>query len=255
MNHQQLISKLEQYLRNPSKPSRGDVELAQYLLHFFVNRPAEKDDKSSILNNLCIYVVEAFDQLRQGQDAQTAAYRKAYLQAVNAYEVPYLTEVSFSDFERLATINQVSRLMTEITSDSWVGQDIESYLMAQDKVIHQKIRAFINQVYFHGLQARIDASSWRGMSGSFGNTELRSLVAAGRIMVTFARKTDDGDEDSVTLIGREGGPYLNLQSTYASFSLALDMIDEVISNWPTDREQQAQIYHDNTNVGIGIGPN
>ena len=106
------------------------------------------------------------------------------------------------------------------------------------------------------------------MSGKFGETELRTFICAGRRMFTFARRIDkskdsyfkkDGElycnEDSVSFVGEDHDLRClsaGIQSIQADFRTCLDMIEDVIKNWPTEIDEQRKVYKANKEVSMGF---
>jgi hypothetical protein len=152
------------------------------------------------------------------------------------------------------TISIVSGLMGKVTGDKWVEQEVSSYFLAQDRVLDQELHGFIRGVYRQGLVELHNRSKSRGMSGIFSLTHLRGFTTAGRIMLTFARISNEGiDTNSVSFVGDESDEYgfrFGTQSVYAPLEIASSMIRDVVDNWPSDPKERAIVYKSDKNVSI-----
>jgi hypothetical protein len=158
-------------------------------------------------------------------------------------------------------------MLREITGQDWVEHQIDTYCNAQKYVLQQTFDKFLRQVYRQGLGEMIDKCNKARMSGKFGETELRTFITAGRIMFTFARRIDKNkdsyykkegelycNEWSVSFVGEDGDPLClstGIQSVYANFRTAFDMIEDAIKHWSSDPKEQKKLYKADTKVSIG----
>lgn len=111
------------------------------------------------------------------------------------------------------------------------------------------IDQFVSAVYNKGLRSRIDRSRSSGMSGKFGDVKLMTYVMAGRVMLTFNRKST-----SVSLVASEdGAPCMGLQSLSGTYPEVRDVIQTVIDVF-RNRDGLLMPYNnlkDDKKVGIG----
>ena len=111
------------------------------------------------------------------------------------------------------------------------------------------VEEFNTKVFRNGLQAIIDASKKKGMSGTLEDIQLLSYVMAGRLMITFKR----GD-DSITFLGADGedntGFYV--RSIDATLPSARSMVDKVIEVWNTPNFDHKANFTDASGVNLGF---
>jgi hypothetical protein len=140
-------------------------------------------------------------------------------------------------------------MLREVTGNVWVEKAIDTYCNAQRYVLQQAFDKFLRLVYRRGLGEIINGCDKVGMSGKFGQTELRTFITGGRVIFTFARRIEEGNESgnecSVSFVG-EADDLLclsaGLQSVYCDLRTALDIIEDVIKNWPQDTKTRNLIY-------------
>lgn len=121
-------------------------------------------------------------------------------------------------------------------------------MVAEDKEFTPIRNAFFDSVCQHGLWQRIDEVDDRGMSGSFGDVELRSYVIAGRTMITIANKdnqitflTDDRERNGI-----------GLHTTEGDAEVIKSMVRTVIYGWPDDVSDQRNTFKANSKIQIGF---
>lgn len=251
---------------------KGQLAFASFLISYLENLTIPHDEKYDhwrIEPYLPQILVDAFEQLRTGTDEETARFRKDY-ETETGHPVPNITDIGQSrELDRCLTIQSTLGFMfKELTGEAWVENKIDAYCNAQQYVLQHTFDKFLRMVFSRGLYEIVDKDSQRGMSGKFGETELRTYVCAGRVMFTFARLIDkdkegyykkDGElysnEDSVSFVGEDSDPLClsaGIQSIQANFRTSLDMIEDVIKNWPTDIKEQKKVYMANKSVSMGF---
>ena len=198
--------------------------------------------------------VDAFEQLRIGSDVKTAAFRRMY-EEETGHGVPNITDLGASYIldQGSAIQTTLGFMFEDILGKDWVVHQIDSYVNAQKYVLQQTFDKFLRRVYRRGLYDLIAACQKSGMSGKFGQTELRTFTTAGRLMFTFARRVDGANEPSVSFLAEDGDPLAlsaGLQSVMADFRTCLDMVEEVIVHWPTDVAQQRNVFAASEKVSI-----
>ena len=213
-------------------------------------------------------MVDAFEQLRTSTDKTIVEFRKMY-EDETQHGVPNITDLGASNILHQGSAVQTTLgfMLREVTEQAWVEQQIDKYCNAQQMVLMQTFDKFLRLVYRRGMYNQLNATNAGGMSGKFGETDLRTFICAGRIMFTFARLIDkekagryekDGEvfsnEDSVTFIAEDEDPLClsaGIQSVYADFRTSLDMIEDVIKGWPAEPDAQKLVYKVSAGVGLG----
>lgn len=250
---------------------KGQRAFVSFLIHYLENlniRSDEKYDFFRIEPYLPELMVDAFEQLRTGTDEAAVKYRAMYEEETE-HKVPNITDLGESDILHQCSAVQTTLgfMLKEVTEQDWVEQEIEKYCNAQGHVLQQTFDKFIRLVYRRGMGDAVEKCTKRGMSGKFGETELRTFVMAGRIMFTFAKRIDKSkdsyyeesdklicNEDSVSFVAEDGDPLClsaGMQSIHADFRTALDLIEEVIKNWSQDAKEQRKLFKEDTKVGLG----
>ncbi len=251
---------------------KGQRDFVAYFIHYLQKLDIPSDAKYDfwdITPYLPELAVDAFEQFRTNDDLLTRTMRAIYEERTG-HEVPNITDLGASDVLTQASAVQTTLgfMLKDVTGLERVEQHIDAYCNAQKYVLQQTFDKFLRRVYRQGLYALINASELRGMQGEFGETELRTYTMAGRLLFTFARRIDkskdgyyeEGDrvicnERSVSFVAEEDDPLClssGIQSVYADFRTALDMIEDVIRLWPEGAEARAQLYKENATVGFGL---
>ena len=250
----------------------GQKAFANFLIHRLENLQIPHDEKYdfwTIEHHLPELMVDAFEQLRAGTDEITTRFRQEY-EAETGHEVPNIIDLGASNVldQGYAVQTTLGFMLKEITGQDWVEHKIDTYCNAQKYVLQQTFDKFLRLVYRQGLGEMADKFDKRGMSGKFGKTELRTFIMAGRVMFTFARRekgktgvyangklvhTTPYQENNVSFVGEDGDPLClsaGLQSVQTDFRTALDMIEDVIKHWSSDKKEQKKLYRANSNVSI-----
>lgn len=252
---------------------KGQKAFAKFLIHYLENLQIPHDEKYdfwTIEHHLPELMVDAFERLRTDTDEVVTRFRKQY-EAETEHEVPNILDLGASNIldQGSAVQTTLCFMLREITGEAWVEDKIDAYCNAQKYVLQQTFDKFLRLVYRRGMYEIADKGDERGMSGKFGNTELRTFICAGRIMFTFARRKKgktvfyghDGKafhtvpyhEDSVSFVGEDGDPLClsaGIQSVHADFRNSLDMIEDVIKRWPETEKERKRLYRANKNVSI-----
>jgi hypothetical protein len=247
MKQAQLVNVLKAYGNTNSESQRGRMKgqatfalfLASYVERLVI--PADQEyDFWDIDNHIPRIIVGAVRAFEKSEEPWIAEFRKAYEKE---------TEHPFYDPTRVYAGNNVGEVLeVEMIKEIIYGimgprgvylrNDVDALLNAERHVVALRFSQFEDQVYYvGGLSKKIAKCRFKGMSGQFGDTTLRSYAIAAILMLTFSRGSGE-NEDSVSfvceeddLIGLNGG----LQSCYAELPIALAMIEDVITNWPTSK--------------------
>ncbi len=277
MHKKDLISGLKHFVTRYDKGKghgtswKGQRAFAIFLVHYLENLKIPSDEEYDFWKvepYLPELMVDAFEQLRTGADDATVRFRQSY-ETETGHEVPNITDLGESNIldQGSAVQTTLGFMLKEVTGQGWVEHQIDTYCNAQKYVLQQTFDKFLRLVYRRGLGEMIDKCAKAGMSGKFGETELRTFVTAGRIMFTFARRIDkskDGyykkegelycNEWSVSFVGEDGDPLClsaGIQSVHADFRTALDMIEDVIEHWSLDQKERENLYRADVKVALG----
>lgn len=269
MHKKELVAGLKRFANHCEW--KGQQAFANFLVYYFENLTIPSDEKYDFWNiepYLPELMVDAFENLRTGTDERVVRFREEYELEVG-HAVPNITDLGASNIlDQVSVVHTtLGFMLRDITGKDLVAQQIDAYCNAQRYVLQQTFDKFLRLVYRRGLGEIADKCDKRGMSGKFGETELRTFIMAGRIMFTFARRIDkskagfykkDGElycnERSVSFVGEDGDPLClsaGIQSVQCYFRTALDLIEDVINRWPQDHKEQKKIYKADTKVSIG----
>lgn len=270
MKKKELIERLKMFSRK-SLDWKGQYAFVSFLVYYLENLDIPKDDKYDFWQidpYIPQLMFDAFEQLRLGTDEQTAKFRRSYELEVG-HKVPNITDIGASNIldQSNAVQTTLGFMLREVMGDENIRYRIDAYCNAQKHVLMQFFDKFLRSVYRHGMYEIIHGCGKRGMSGRFDGVELRIFVTAGRIMFTFGKrinKNRDGhymkrgklyrNEWNISFIGEYDDPLClsaGIQSVNADFRTALDMIEEVVKNWPKEITKQKKILKPDDNVSFG----
>jgi len=262
MHKQELIDRLRNFIVGNKANCKGQEAFVGFLIRYFEKLHIPNDEKYDFWQiDPCLpeLMVDAFEQLRTGDDEATVRLRQMYEKETD-HEVPNITDLGESNIldQCSAVQTTLGFMLEEVTGRSLVKNEIDAYCNAQKHVLQQTFDKFLRRVYRRGMFKIIDQSRSSGMNGDFGETNLMNFSTAGRLMFTFARKRDkekdsiyeEGgktyyNEYSVSFVVGDGDPLglsAGLQSVFTDFRTALDMIEDVINHWPSTESEQRKIY-------------
>lgn len=253
---------------------KGQKTFALFLARYLDNLEIPSDEKYDfwdIKPYLPELLVAAFESLRTNDEEWVVEYRNKYEQDTG-HEVPNITDIGEgSIFARQSAIQTtLGFMMRDVMGErgGWIENQIDKYCNAQDHVLKQTMDKFLRRVWWQGMYKMVAKNSSGGMSGKFGETDLRTFRSGGRIMFTFARRhkgktgiyfggklveTLPYEEDSVSFVADDSDPLAlgtGLQSLETTFRTALDMIEDVISNWPDSQKKREKIYATSKDVSL-----
>lgn len=261
MKKKELIERLKGLSRK-NLGWRGQRPFVNFLIYYLEGLNIPNDEKYDFWHLdpfIPQVMIDAFEQLRLGTDEQTAKFRRSYELEVG-HKVPNITDIGASNIlDQCNTVQTtLSFMLEDVMGDKGVRYKIDAYCNAQRHVLMQFFDKFLRSVYRQGMYQVIRECNKSGMSGKFGETELRTFLMAGRVMFTFARKIDpkkdnhykDGDEIrcnewSVSFVGEDGDPLglsAGIQSVHANLHISLNLIEEVIEKWPQSKAKQKKIF-------------
>lgn len=271
MHKQELIDKLNRFIAKNSDPqkriTRGQIATAKFLARYLekLNIPQDTEyDFWSIEPYLCKIAIDAFEELRTGTDEETIRFREEYEADVH-HSVPNLTDLgSCSMVDQTLSASCLGQLLDDMTEREGIRFELQEYCFAQLHVVKQVFRRFIREVYGQGMFQLIEKCSRKGMGGKFGEVELRTYVIAGRILFTFAKRIDKSkkghyvendelycNEWYVTYVAESDDPLClsaGIQSIAGDMQSSVELIEEVIKNWPKGPKAQKKIFHADNKV-------
>jgi hypothetical protein len=258
MQKREFIGRLRFFLRNPSRAnrSRGQEIFVRFLINYLEELDLsvhEQYDFWHIELYLPELLVAAVETFRTGMEPNVIALREMY-EVEAEHKVPNVTDFGASNIieQSLFVQSLLCFTMKEVTEQEWVEGAIDKYVKAQQYVVQQTFDRFVRHCYSRGMFQIIAKTSTRGVGGKFGNVHLRTYVMAGRTMITFARKKGD-EEEGLSFVSDDSDPMAlsaGLQSVQTDFRTALDMIDMVIANWPSDPKAQAKVFAPDKKIQI-----
>lgn len=277
MHKKDLINRLEgvigAYEAEKRRGMSGKLVLAQFFLYYFTKLVIPHDEKYDfwdIRPYLSKLFVDAFEELRTGSDIEIVSFRGKYEKEIGG-EIPNILDAGDGNdlLKQISSVMNISSVVKDIFKGDSFSLQIEAYCRAQFTVIEQTFDNFLRRVFRNGMHSIIKVCLKSGMSGKFGKTELRTFTSAGRIMFTFARRKRGKtfiygpdnkvievlpyQEQSISFVAEDGDPLClgaGIQSVFCDFFTALNMINDVIKNWPADSETQWASYKADKDVSM-----
>lgn len=236
--------------------SKGEKTFIEYLLWYFrKDGSVPRYEYGGLYQHLPEHMLEAWNELRFSTSPVVQTFRDVYIKETDGRPIPDLTNPgSPGATYRALKIEMVRRTVSDASECPAIAAAVEFYLKAKDLMIEHALHRFNIKVYRQGWRKLVKDCDLRGMSGTFGSTELLSMCTAGRIVMTFVRKRGE-ERDSVTFVADEsdgGGYSTGIQSLDTDYAAACAMLDEVAANWPTDAAEQRNLYKGNKEVGFGF---
>lgn len=221
-----MLTKTEFILRLKGHIARGDTErlgqtaMRKVLLEFFEKAEVTEHEDGELLKNLPKYIAAAFKN-------------------------PSLTDVTKSLVQqRTDFIRKLGLLLENITGWPRCREELESYCLAQDRVIEQYFDKFLEEVYCHGLAELANINKNNMLEGGFGATMLLIRPAKDSRTIIFWRKPYYyRGEASIVVFSRgkqicQPARFVLKEVIADSFYKAIEMIEEVINRWPVNLEDQ-----------------
>ncbi|HEX4662126.1 MAG TPA: hypothetical protein VH144_00765 [Candidatus Saccharimonadales bacterium] len=235
--------------------TRGQETLAHYLAHYFRNLdiPAEHEyDFWHIDQHLPQLLIGAMENFRTSEEGIVVNLRATYEFEVG-HELFDLTSV-WGSGDPMLEVHSISSLLVEVTGrQQWLEEKIDRVFNAKRRVLEQGVYLFMERVYRHGLGQLIADTRLRSMSGTFGQTKLRSYATAGRLMISFVRPGEEEDQFVTIICGEDDllGLGVGVQSVYTDIHTALEMFAEVTTHWPVQKAAQRAIFRSDKKVKLG----
>lgn len=261
MNKNELIKKIRVYIASGLIRSRGENAFLSFFAEFLANLdiPADrKYDHWSIDQYLPEIVVAAHEQFRESENDLAKKWRAEY-EKDTGHQIPHLTNIGESPIIHHALeVGSIGNSFEQIIGENlgkYICRSIEIYCTAQSMLVQQTFDMFARRVYQQGLFEIVRDCKGRGMNGKFGETWLRSYILTGRIMFTFCRTSDEEFESQVSFVGEETDTLLlsaGIQSIDANVHLCVEMINDVINNWPKNHHDREKVFFGNDNVKLDV---
>ncbi|MFA4998869.1 MAG: hypothetical protein WC514_02510 [Candidatus Paceibacterota bacterium] len=271
MNKKWLIQALSKYHMKDTPRSKGTLHFIRFFIDYLEKLDTSHYDKHDFVHiehYLPEIVADVCERFRTSNDPETLSSRQAFQKELGR-EFPNITDLDQSNsLDQNSEAMEIAHVLAEVTGQQWVEKEIEVYLLAQQTVLQQTFDKFLRRVYRKGMFNLIDKCEERGMTGKFGETDVRTYVIAGRIMFTFARKIDKSkgglfqegeqvysNEDSVSFVGGDDDPLClsaGIQSIHADLKTGMDMIEDVIKGWPEQEKEQKRVFKADKDVKMDV---
>jgi len=241
MKQAQLVSVLQDFGNANREPqpgrTKGQATFALFLSKYIAGLKIPHDqeyDFWQIDNHIPSILVGAIRAFEKSEELWIVEFRKTYEKEI---EHPFYdpTQVyAGNNVHAALEVSMIQELIYNITEAGYLRHEIDVLLNAERNLVGLRFAQFQDQVYHvGGLNKVITECEFKGMSGKFGETTLRSYVMAGRLMFTFSRGSGE-NESTVSFVCEEDDPVGlggGLQSCYAELPVAISMIEDVITNW------------------------
>ncbi len=245
MKKSQLVGAFRAYGARYNGSDRSRRTLAAYIAYWIEKADIDQDD-SRVEDYLPQFLIGAFDELLNLGDEVIVSFRQAF-ETDAGYPFPDLTGLGAgNDFYQMMTIESIGSLVAEVTERPHLLTEINALFSAERWLVHQRFYHFLNRVYRSGLADIIAEHPQAQMSGQFGETTLHSVQAIGKLLLSFSRANSSEQTEQVMSfacsdndkLGRDGG----LLSCRVDLQTMLDMLEDVMANWPADRAAQREMY-------------
>ncbi len=257
MKKSDLVAALRDFAEQQCGRSRGQNVLAYYFAYWFDRLEISADqqyDFWEIDNRIAQLLVSAVEELLISESSPIKRLREMY-ELETEHSIPDPMDITGDGIDQALFVQSLGFLFHDVTAQNWISGQIGQVFNAQRHLLMQRVYVFVDKVYTRGLAKFIHDTQERGMSGTVGETTIRTYYVAGRQLITFARpSTDEAKaEHSMTLICGEDDPLalgIGTQSIFTDFQTALAMLDDVITNWPDELEQAWMLLAPDDQIGI-----
>ncbi len=269
LKKQDVINKIDA-LRRSKLNWKGQWAFLTYFAGYLESIDTSKSDQydfTEITYHLPQLALDAFEEMRTSPK-QVAVDARLLYEKEMGYPVPNVTTLGASYLlnQTQAVQVHIGFLLEEITGNDRIALLVDAYCNAELNLLRQRFDRFVRLVFARGMYRIINDSTRQGIGGTFGETELRTYVLAGRLMFTFARKIDknlpghyekDGlrirNENSFSFVASDDDPHAlsaGIQSVDCDLATALAMIVDVILGWPDGADAQLALFVPNENICI-----
>lgn len=259
MKKREVLQNLERYLRSGNIRTKGEEPFARFFYYWLTRLSIPSDEKYDfydIAPYLPQLAVDAWEAMRTDTvDAEAVNYRLDYENALGRSMANILQVGEGRMLDSVSGQLTIQYLIKAITGNNdRAGLEAYTYCNAEIQVLQCMFDKFLREVYRRGLFEIISEESTRGMKGTFGPTELRTYIIAGRTMFTFARPKKKGIEVSVSFVAGDSDSLAleaGIQSVQANLATAYNMIEDVISRWPEDSKSQMRLFKPDPKIFFG----
>jgi hypothetical protein len=241
MNKQELVQKLREVAESERQYSSQNSDFANYLAGYVERLDLSYFEKFKHIN---FNIEDKLQQIVVGCVAEIRRLRVDPPKDLGYGEIADFEKIyCFDDREKFdgldvygaAIAKTVVRLVTQ--SDKIV-EHLDKVLRPDWHAIHAAFFRFLDVAYSRGLYQEIRDNYPKTTEKKFGQTTLQGWEFAGRICVKFVRGDPDNHPEHVIVFTCDTGDVhgfgAGLTANHADLSVALTMIDEVVTNWPTN---------------------
>ncbi len=248
MKKAELVEALRTYAERGAEVTNGRDDMARFLAGYIGNLDIPADQKWDfwhIDHHIPQLVLGAFE------DKTAWQFRMRY-EDVSGRTTTSPTDIYGSGVQQSLFVQDLGYMLKDALGLDWLADKIDTVFNAERHLLQQVFYKFLSHVFQRGLFRVVDESPKRGMSGTFGETTLRTFVIAGRMMLTFARSGERAEQNVSFVCGDDDALGLGsgVQSVYTDLQTAIAMINDVINAWPEDSSAQAEIFTADEKVSI-----
>lgn len=221
--------------------------LIQYLVH---NKMPGDDEKYAGLTSIddhfgCI-VLDAAVMFRESDTDYAVRYRKEYEKETNQ-EVPDIYAFSQETSSFIQTNIEFVVDYVFGKRARYIKPKIDSLLSAHYHLLDKIFRRFVQKVWRTGVCEIIKQTNQRGLKGVFSDVTLITWTMCGRTTIQFDKESGE----SINFVAGEDDYQAysaGLNFCHADLLTAVKMIETVIENWPSKRDEQIKIFSSDKDV-------
>jgi len=237
MNMTELFERFRNFERNPAH-SYSDRVRCKTLTDYLASIGMPDMPHYDTLQHLAKHIAEGIED-----DARRPQHEKRL--GIFSDNLSSLTELVSSGSEemlRAEKIRSLTDLLQKITGIKELGPFLAAYWNAKYITLEQAADRFCKRVWQQGLCELEKNTSARTLRGTFGKTKLATNYVIGSVGVIFCRGWGSS-RTTIHFIGEHGNPERLYPGSgpEATLSQALEMVEEVISRWPSDPRKQSRI--------------
>ena len=257
MKKAELVSALNDYAERGVEATNGRDDLARFLADYLseLDIPADqKWDFWQIDHHIPQLVLGAFETLRMSEGESSREFSVHYGGVMGRATVDP-TDIWGGGVEQSLFVQNLGYMLKDALGFDWLAKEIDMIFNAERHLLEQLFYKFLSRVFQRGLFRAIDESPKRSMSGTFGETTLRTYILAGRLMFTFARPGERAEQNVSFVCGDDDALGLGsgVQTVYTDMQTAIAMINDVITAWPEERSAQAEMFTADGSISIICG--
>ncbi|HUC01919.1 MAG TPA: hypothetical protein VMA75_03365 [Candidatus Paceibacterota bacterium] len=243
-----VIFRLGMHAASTNASEKGEALFALFFSRWLQGLTILADEKNEFYDltlHLPQLILDAYEVVRTSEDPAVVWFRKLY-EKERDEQMINLVELGAGDIVyQIVGVHLLKNVIRAIVQDDHLDAKMDVYFNAQRHALHLQFDKFLRLVYQRGLFTLIRAEPDREMEGKFGATVLRVGIFAGSTIFTFARPKKRGDEVNVRFMTSDNDCLAlgaGIESTHASLSTGLAMIEDVIRYWPKKEKDQKAIF-------------